>query len=371
MAYYNPLASKKENLNTKEMTDVPEFVKQFIMYLDIDKNNAPGTIFEYYVLIETFLRWLVYSQLPLEEQKKYELQDMQYFQVKPEDLAALSPNDIREYMHFCSEQLDNSVNSRISKLAAVRSLYKFLVTTAYPGDDGKPACTINPAELVPTPKKEKPLPKYLTLQEAKKLLESIEGRDKERDYCIILWFLNCGMRLTELCSINIYDFRDGVIRIRGKGRKERQLYLNYSCLVALEAYLRKRETYKNIIDEDALFVSAKTGTRLTPRRVEQIVEKHLKAAGLQGTECSPHKLRHTAATQLYQSGAGDILEISSLLGHESLDVTRIYVNQLTNTNDFVIRSPLNYTREDMRPNKVGNEKAEEPGIEEILGEDED
>ena len=140
-----------------------------------------------------------------------------------------------------------------------------------------------------------------------------------------VFFLNCGMRLAELITINLGDFKDDTIKITGKGNKERLVYLNTACQAALEHYLPARAALNNLRDKEALFVSKKTGRRLTARRVEQIVANCLKSAGLDNMGYSPHKLRHTAATLMYQGGV-DMLAIKEILGHENVSTTQIYTH---------------------------------------------
>ena len=133
------------------------------------------------------------------------------------------------------------------------------------------------------------------------------------------------MRLAELITINLGDFKEDTIKITGKGNKERLVYLNTACQAALEHYLPARAALNNLRDKEALFVSKKTGRRLTARRVEQIVANCLKSAGLDNMGYSPHKLRHTAATLMYQGGV-DMLAIKEILGHENVSTTQIYTH---------------------------------------------
>ena len=157
------------------------------------------------------------------------------------------------------------------------------------------------------------------------MLSNIQSDFYERDFCIITLFLNCGMRLAELVTINMGDFRDDTIRITGKGSKERLVYLNPACLEALQHYTKARASLPNLSDKQALFVSKRTGKRLTARRIEQIVARCLQSAGLSGRGFSPHKLRHTAATLMYQGGV-DMLALKEILGHENVSTTQIYTH---------------------------------------------
>ena len=183
----------------------------------------------------------------------------------------------------------------------------------------------NPTENISLGSPARALPKYLTRDEAVTLLSNIQSDFYERDYCILTLFLNCGMRLAELVTIDMGDFRDDTIRIVGKGSKERLVYLNDACLDALQRYKKVRTSLPNLVDRDALFVSKRTGKRLSARRIEQIVARCLQSAGLSGRGFSPHKLRHTAATLMYQGGV-DMLALKEILGHENVSTTQIYTH---------------------------------------------
>lgn len=192
----------------------------------------------------------------------------------------------------------------------------------------------NPAQNIETPKKEKRMPRYLTLDDSKKLLNvTMDENDenKERDYAIITIFLNCGLRLSELVGINISDinFDDYKLNVIGKGNKERTIYLNKACVNAIRAYLDVRPKVAIKVDDKnsqkALFLS-KRHERISNRTVQYIVDKELRKAGLDTSKYSTHKLRHTAATLMYQYGNVDIRALQELLGHESIATTEIYTH---------------------------------------------
>jgi site-specific recombinase XerD len=181
-----------------------------------------------------------------------------------------------------------------------------------------------------SPKLKKSLPKYLTVDQAKQLLQAVSGKNKERDYCIITFFLNCGMRLSELVSLDYYRIKiqndSATVIITGKGNKERTVYLNRACVAALNSYLRVRPK-DNVKDRYALFLSNRL-TRISPKTVQFIVDSNLEKAGLGEQGFSVHKLRHTAATLMYQTGQVDLLELKEILGHENLNTTQIYTHLL-------------------------------------------
>ena len=199
----------------------------------------------------------------------------------------------------------------------------------------------NPADGIKRPKTPVREPKYLTVDECNKLLNAASARPQAaRDTCITVLFLNCGMRISELCSVNTTDIiktgdDEYLLRIIGKGNKERTVYLNNACLKAIKDWNAVRNTYENLIDKNALFVSNRTRRRLSPRNVENIIASELSVAGLKNKGYSPHKLRHTAATLMYDGGA-DILELKEILGHSSTKTTEIY----THVNNKRIRAAV-------------------------------
>lgn len=166
---------------------------------------------------------------------------------------------------------------------------------------------------------------YLTLEESQKLLSSIESRNKERDYCIITLFLNCGIRLSELCNIKIDDIRKDILLVTGKGNKERSIYLNDSCLKSIDEYMKVRDEMTGIKDPEYLFLSEQR-TRINKRTVQRTVKKYIESAGLDPSKYSTHKLRHTAATLLYKYANVDIRSLQEILGHENIATTTIYTH---------------------------------------------
>ena len=197
----------------------------------------------------------------------------------------------------------------------------------------------DPTAAIKPPKQDKVLPKYLTAEQSKDLLETIQyqGDFPERDYCMVVLFLNCGMRLSELVGMDLedIDLEQRQIRLFGKGHKERMVYLNDACIEALHLYLQKRNTLEGLNPkEKAVFVTRRRKDRISNRRVEQLVTGAMKAAGLKGF--STHKLRHTAATLMYQTGNVDILTLKQLLGHSNVGTTQIY----THLQEFQVRAAI-------------------------------
>lgn len=312
--------------------DIPDDVVDYLHYLDFVKRRSPRTINGYYIDLRGFFRFMMVDwnlakydtppeQLPLSE-------------IDRSQIAKIRKRDIFSYLEYTRAN-GSGERARARKLSALRGFFNYLCTQVE-----RPLAQ-NPTENISLGAPKKTLPKYLTLEESISLLQNIQSDFYERDYCILTLFLNCGMRLAELVTIDLYDFRDDSIRITGKGSKERLVYLNNACLSALEPYLKARAALAHLVDKEALFVSKRTGKRLTARRVEQIVERCLKSAGLDGRGYSPHKLRHTAATLMYQHGNVDMLALKEILGHENVSTTQIYthINQ-RQLREAVASSPL-------------------------------
>lgn len=313
--------------------DVPDTVIEYLHYLDFVKLRSPRTVNGYYLDLRGFFRymmvsWSLCSQQMLEESpEKIDLTHIDLDQIKK-----IQKRDILNYLDYVRTN-ENGPKARARKLSALRGFFGYLSNQmSLLRDD--PTVNIS----LGTPKKA--LPKYLSAEESIDLLNNIQSDFYERDFCILTLFLNCGMRLAELITINLSDFKDGTIRITGKGGKERLVYLNNACQDALDHYLPVRAALPHLAEPNALFVSKRTGKRLTARRVQQIVERCLQSAGLSGRGYSPHKLRHTAATLMYQGGV-DMLALKEILGHENVSTTQIYthINQ-QQLRDAVAASPL-------------------------------
>lgn len=296
-------------------TDIPDLVMDYLHYLDVVKLRSPRTINGYYLDLRGFFRYMMitwgYAQTdtPPEEIK--------LTQITKEQISTITKRNIIDYLDYARSN-DNGAKARARKLSALRGFFNYLCHQVNELSEN-PTANIN----LGSPKKS--LPKYLTTTESMSLLKNIQSDFYERDYCIIVFFLNCGMRLSELITIDLGDFKDDTIKITGKGNKERLVYLNNACQAALDHYLPARAALNNLRDKEALFVSKRTGKRLTARRVEQIVADCLRTAGLDHLGYSPHKLRHTAATLMYQGGV-DMLAIKEILGHENVSTTQIYTH---------------------------------------------
>ena len=312
--------------------EMPDIVRQYALYYRNIKGRAQKTVDEYCMDLRTFFRFmkrfrgLVPKDLSLEE-----------IPVKDIDLAfirSITTMDIFEFMNFVADERSNMSSTRQRKSSSLKSFFNYLAV-----HEG--LLETNPTENLTPPKKAKKLPKFLSLEQSIELLNAVEGPDKERDYCILTLFLNCGMRLAELVSINLSDVihNNSTLRIVGKGNKERIVYLNDACLSAIDTYVRVRPK-DDVIDRNALFLSNR-GKRISPKTVQAMVNKYLDKIGLGGAGYSVHKLRHTAATLMYRHGNVDIRVLQDILGHENLGTTEIYTHtSSTQMENAVNSNPL-------------------------------
>ena len=223
-------------------------------------------------------------------------------------------------MVYCKEELRNNTATRARKTSTLRLFFKYMSVQTHRLDS-------NPADLLEAPKIKQSLPKYLSLEDSLELLNSVDGENGRRDYCILTIFLNCGLRLSELCGLDLSDISsDGTMTVTGKGNKERMVYLNDSCKTSIKRYLEVRPHEGLPADsKNALFIS-RNRKRISPRTVEHIVTSYIKKAGLDGRGLSTHKLRHTAATLMYRHGHVDIRVLKDILGHANLGTTQIYTH---------------------------------------------
>jgi len=312
-----------KNYNSNEN---PEFLNDYLVHIKIVKLLSERTIQEYYFDIRLFLKY-IYSNL---YDKNEEISEIDISCMSINDLKKIAVADIYNFIFYASDERQNSERARYRKISSLRSFFKYASRTAKIIDTD-PTKDLD----VPTPKKA--LPKFLSLNDSLKLLQTSDESDSKRDYCMITLFLNCGMRLSELVGINIsdIDFSENRIKVLGKGHKERIVYLNNACVDALNAYLEIRKNNLKAKDEPALFISNQN-KRISKRRVQQIVEQTLNDAGLDGKGITTHKLRHTAATLMYQYGDADVLTLKELLGHVSVSTTEIY----THLNNEVVRNAV-------------------------------
>ena len=304
----------------QSFADAPQILREFLAYHETIKGQSSRTIAEYYLDLRMFLRFmrLMKSELPYDT----DLDSIPIKDIGVDFLKSIHISNIYDYLSYLANdrETDNGngigAAARARKLSAVKSFYKYLTVRTKLLEE-------NPVKDVEFPKLRKSLPKYLTLAESKRLLAAVEGPNATRDYAILLLFLNCGIRRSELVGLNIADVSEDRIRVRGKGNKERIVYFGSACREAIDAYLPQRNK-KILTDNKALFGS-RDGNRISVTAVHRLVKKHLLAAGLDPNQFSAHKLRHTAATLMVSNGV-DIKTVQEVLGHEHLNTTEIYTH---------------------------------------------
>lgn len=306
------------NYNFKNIHDskFPDCVNDFINYLGTIKGKSPNTMSGYKFDLTMFFRFLKLYQGLVPCEKIFEEIDIR--DIDNKFLKNISLSDLYAFISFAENHRNNGTYARARKVATLKSFFKYIQGKVKIIDS-------NPAADLESPKIDKRNPIYLTLDESKILLKSITGKNRQRDYCIITLFLNCGLRLSELCSIDLSKIKEDTITIIGKGNKERTIYLNHACLKSLNTYLPERNRNLNIVDIDALFIS-RSNRRINKRTVELLVKKYIKYAGLDYDKFTPHKLRHTAATLMYKYGNVDIRSLQKILGHENISTTQIYTH---------------------------------------------
>ena len=312
----------------------PKVIGEFLGYMQTVKGKSQKTIEEYYIDLRTFFRYMKIKWKLVDQDTA--LEEINICDVNIDNIKTIKLLDVFEYMNYLISERKNTASTRSRKVSSLRSFFKFLTNKTGQLD-------INPIEELETPKKKKSLPRFLTLDQSKMLLNVVNqygGSNKERDYCIITLFLNCGMRLSELVGMNINDVRkDGTLKITGKGDKERIIYINDACKAAIDRYLYVRPNDR-AKDKNAMFIS-RNNNRISPKTVQFLLNRYLTLSGLQGQGFSVHKLRHTAATLMYQYGEVDIRILKDILGHENLGTTEIYTH-LSNQQmqDAVKANPL-------------------------------
>lgn len=313
----------------------PEYLNSFLDYSITILNKSPNSVKEYNYDLTNFLKFMV---VRFKLTNETDLSKVDILSFKENDLKKVTLDDIHAYISHLAIDNRSKATTRARKVSTIRIFFKYLSQKAN-------ILNINPAQNLETPKLEKRMPKYLSLEDSKKLLsvaENEDNRNYKRNYAITTLFLNCGMRLSELVGINIndIDFSECKMTVIGKGNKERTVYLNKSCMIALNDYLSSRPP-SNMIKHDsknsekALFLSEQK-QRISNRTVQNIISKELKQAGLDTKNLSVHKLRHTAATLMYQYGNVDIRALQELLGHQSISTTEIY----THVNNEQVRNAV-------------------------------
>lgn len=296
-------------------TEAPPILRDFLVYHETIQGHSRRTVDEYYLDLRNFFRFLKQNKNP--DARNVLLDDISIDDVDLSLVQDITLTDIYSYMNYLSRDRGLNNTSRARKVATIRSFYKYLANKAKLLDT-------NPVQDLDSPRLKKSLPKYLNLDESLELLDSVDGKNAIRDYCILTLFLNCGLRISELVGLNKTDVRGDQLRVLGKGNKERMLYLNDACQRALKDWLTERDSL-TLLDQNALFITLQNRKRISTAAVHKLVKKHLAAAGLDSTQYSSHKLRHTAATLMLQNGV-DVRTLQEVLGHDHLNTTQIYTH---------------------------------------------
>ena len=336
--------------------DAPRILRDFLTYISTIQGKSAKTAHEYYLDLRLFFRVLKHN-------KKLVPDDMPMDQIPIDDidvdfLKNVTLSDAYDYLEYMSGERPTQQNSsmtdyglnsvsRARKVSAIRAFFRYLT-------DKKHVLAVNPVSNLESPAIRKSLPVYLTTDDSLRLLEAVQGEFAARDYCILTFFLNCGLRVSELVGLNLSDFQEDTVRVLGKGNKERTVYLNDACRMALENYLPTRLTPHDR-DRNALFIS-RNRNRINVQTVKWLVKKYIGQAGLDTHKYSAHKLRHTAATLMYQNGV-DIRTLQSILGHTSVNTTMIYTHiEDSSLREAAAKNPL----ASVKPHTGGNrEKKEE------------
>ncbi len=308
-----------------DIESAPRILRDFLTYTDTIRGKSKNTAKEYFYDLRTFFRYLKIMNKLVPANADFDTITIDDISV--EMLGKVTLSDLYEYMAYVNRNRGNSASSRARKVSSLKSFYKYLTTKANVVQN-------NPTKELDSPTIGKRLPKYLELDGSLALLDAADTENK-RDYCILTLLLNCGLRVSELISINIKDIRKDTLTVIGKGNKERTIYLNDACISAINSYLeiRKKDALK---DREALFLN-KNRARIGPRGIQLLVKKYLEIAGLDVKKYSTHKLRHTAATLMYKHGNVDIRALQEILGHANLSTTEIY----THIDNEQLRSAIN------------------------------
>lgn len=311
--------------NIFPLETMPSLVREFATYKTVIQNASDKTVAEYMLDLRTFFRFLKARELKISLTDTEAFDKIDISRIDLEYIRNITVEDIYEFLTYADHDRGNMAAAKSRKLSSIKGFFKYLTTKRMMLEE-------NPAINIESPKKKQALPKFLSLEESLALLEAVrqdtESASRIRDFAIITLFLNCGMRVSELAGINISDVDKQLrsLTVTGKGNKQRIVYLNEACREALTEYMSERLGEKHIkANTNALFLSNRE-QRMSVKTVQWMVYKYLDMAGLESKHYSVHKLRHTAATLMYQSGNVDVRVLKDILGHEQLNTTQIYTH---------------------------------------------
>ena len=331
-----------------DYSEAPQFLQDFLFYLLTIKNRSKLTVENYYLDLRYFFRFIAQRRGIIPKDQPLDEADISGLDFSVVQSVTLT--DIYAFFNHLTATGDG-VRTRSRKASAIRGFFRYYHNIIQ-------KLEVNPAENLELPNEQSSLPHFLTLEQSFDLLGSLDPESKSyaRDFCILTLFLNCGMRLSELVGLNLSSIRDNTLTVLGKGNKERMLYLNDACLDAISAYLPERAKTKVIVDKEALFLS-RSGKRLGQRSVQNIVSAALERAGLGGMGLSTHKLRHTAATMMYQYGETDLRVLQEILGHANLNTTQIYTHVSSRQKESAMnQNPIAaYSKRKRKPNNKPKE----------------
>lgn len=323
-----------------DRTLLPPLVDEYISELLVVKARSQLTVNEYISDLRLFFRFLAAKEKNISPDELPEDYDLSGYDA--EFMAAVTLRDVNNFLIYCSDSRTNTATTRARKASSIRGFFHYISDKMHYIDH-------NPVSQLQVAPSKKKLPKYLTLEQSIALLESVTEPNKERDYCILTIFLNCGLRLSELVGLNVtdIDLKNKTMIVTGKGSKQRMIYLNRACVLALESYLRVRPAGSlKGPDRNALFIS-RLNKRMGRQSVQLMVYKYLEKIGLDGQHYSVHKLRHTAATLMYQHGDVDVLVLKEMLGHENLATTEIYTHiENKQLREAAMKNPLSMEETD-------------------------
>lgn len=324
---------------SEEFKTFPPILQQYAKHLSVIKGNSEKTVCEYLLDLRTFFRYYIMQRDSLSPSQE-EFEEISIAKIGTEDVQSITTQFIIDYFLFVGFERNNSSTTRMRKHSAIRSFFNYAYARMH-------ILESNPATDVESPKRSKTLPKYLTVEESVRLLEAVKNDNSSktvtRDFAIITLFLNTGMRLSELVGLNLESFDSEITKavVKGKGNKERVIYLNDAARRAVIDYLRMRLDPKYIVTSDKAFFLSRRQVRISNKTIQWMVGKYLDLADLGGKGLSVHKLRHTAATLMYQSGKVDIRVLKDILGHEQLNTTQIYTHVVDrNLEEAMANNPL-------------------------------
>ena len=322
-----------------EFKTFPAVLRDYAKYTAAIKGNSEKTICEYLLDLRTFFRYIKMEHSG-EIFTPEEFEEISISDLTIEDIREVKAQDIIDYLVYAGFQRKNNTSTRMRKLSSLKSFFRYAYAKKHLIDS-------NPTSDIDSPRKNRSLPKYLTVEESVRLLESVrsdvESKTVVRDFAIITLFLNTGMRLSELVGLNLESFAPDLSKVTviGKGNKERIIYLNDAARSATADYLRVRLDPRYVITGDHAFFLSRRQTRISAKTIQWLVGKYLDLAGLGNKGLSVHKLRHTAATLMYQSGMVDIRVLKDILGHEQLNTTQIYTHVVDrNMEEAMDKNPL-------------------------------